>query len=397
MVRQGVIEAVGKVEDIKVPADAETIEGKGLVVYPGFIDLYTTIGTPAGVVRSQTGAGRAVPYTDFALPRTPPDNRTGLTPEFEVAASLDLPEATADERRKLGFTDLVAAPGGAIASGQSALVSLSGLPRREVVVKSPLAMHVLLGRANGGAFEEGHDDDLLRAQDPAPATPPPATTPTPTPTPGTPTPADPAAPRRGQGGGARPSYPSSLMGIIAHLRQAMLDSEYDHLAREYYDKNGGTRPASDPALKTLYEARNKTLPTWWEANTRDEIHRVLDLSSEFGTSATIVGGRDAGKVADRLKAMNIPVVLRIDFAAEEPRIPSETEYRRKDAEGRDDSAQSPRRSCPIAGRNGSKRRRNCKKAGVKFAISSDGLDTIRHLPRPDPQADCCWPASGCRD
>ena len=42
VVRRGVIEAVGTDKDVTVPYDAETIDGKGLVVYPGFIDLYTT-------------------------------------------------------------------------------------------------------------------------------------------------------------------------------------------------------------------------------------------------------------------------------------------------------------------------------------------------------------------
>ncbi len=375
IVRNGVIEAVGKVEDVPVPADAEPIDGKGLVVYPGFIDLYTTLGTPAGVTRSQTGPGRTVPYADFALPRTPPDNRTGLTPEFEVARTLDLPEATADERRKLGFTDILAAPGGPIAAGQSALVSLSGLPRRETLIKTPIALHMLLGRAGGAGFDEGHDDDHLTAyQDPAPAAPAPAVAPAapaPAPTPGTP-PGDPVTTRRGQGGGARPSYPSSLMGIIAHLRQAMLDADYDHQSQEYYEKHGGTRPASDPALHALYSARIKALPTWWEANTRDEIHRVLDLATEFGTTATIVGGRDSAKVLDRLKAMSVPVVLRVDFAAEEPKVPAEAEYRKKDAEGRD----VPLKVLEERARRWKERVKTAadlQKGGVKFALVSDGL------------------------
>ncbi len=40
------------------------------------------------------------------------------------------------------------------------------------------------------------------------------------------------------------------------------------------------------------------MPVWWEANTRDDIHRALDLAEEFGTDAVIVGGREAGKVVE---------------------------------------------------------------------------------------------------
>ena len=76
----------------------------------------------------------------------------------------------------------------------------------------------------------------------------------------------------------------------------------------------------DPALRALWLARNRSFPVWWEADTRDEIHRALDLAEEFGTSAVIVGGREAAKVVDRLKAQRIPVVLRLN-SAEEPEGP----------------------------------------------------------------------------
>src|SRR5262249_1002678 len=143
-IRRGIIEQVGPAQDVKVPYDAESIDGKGLVVYPGFIDLYTTVGQRAGVERSATGKGRPVDLAEAPLPSTPPDNRRGLTPEFEVAGALELTDALLDPRRKLGFTDLLSAPAGAIATGQSALVSLSGLPRREVIVAAPVALHVHL-------------------------------------------------------------------------------------------------------------------------------------------------------------------------------------------------------------------------------------------------------------
>ena len=94
-------------------------------------------------------------------------------------------------------------------------------------------------------------------------------------------------------------------------------------------------PRSTRHLKALQAARSKKLPVWWEANTRDEIHRALDLADEFGTTAVIVGGREAAKVADRLKAAKVPVVLRLNFP-EEPRVPTEEEYRKKAAAERDE-------------------------------------------------------------
>ena len=344
VVRNGRIEAVGKADEVTVPYDAETIDGKGLVVYPGFLDLYTSLGQ-GSATRSRTGPGRAIPYGDFALPRTPTDNRNGLTPEFEVASALDLPDSTANDRRKLGFTDLLSAPAGAIATGQSALVSTAGLPRREAVVRSPIGLHVNL-RA---PFE-------------------PSPTPSPDETPN-------ASRRRPTSTGSTGGYPMALMGVIAHLRQAMLDAGHrkEMLAYQAEHPNGaGIEPIPfDPALDALGEALAGEVPIWWEANTRDEILRVLDLAEEFGTRTVIVGGREAGEVAGRLKAAGVPVVLRLDFP-DEPKVPSEADYAKQTAEERE----SPRKVLADRKDRWTERvatARDLAKAGVRFAFASDGL------------------------
>ena len=108
----------------------------------------------------------------------------------------------------------------------------------------------------------------------------------------------------------------------------MLDAQNHHDRLAYYDQQGGPRPANDPALDALYAAGPGHMPVWWEANTRDDIHRALDLAEEFGTDAVIVGGREAGKVVSRLRSKDIPVVLRLDFP-EEPKVPTEADYQKK--------------------------------------------------------------------
>ncbi len=385
IIRDGVIESVGPADKVEIPFDAEVVDGKGLFVYPGFIDLYTTVGIPPETIKSKTGTGRAIPYNDFALPSTPPDNRSGLTPEFEVSTALDLTDAIADERRGLGFTSLLAAPGGSIATGQSAIASLSGLPRREALIKSPVALHINVRPPGGFLFGNDHDvchmsasemeamaagprsdeiDSLSTRINNGPMADPPALVL--------------AISPAGRGNNRPPiSFPMSLMGAVSHLRQAMLDSEHAHSLDSYYELIGGSRPAFDPTLRALYAARIKTLPVWWEANSRDEIHRVLDLADEFGTTAVIVGGRDAWRVSDRLRSGNIPVVYKIDFP-DEPTLPSEAEYRKKKVKERDDALatlkiKNDRWKERVAGVS------VLNKAGVKIALATDGLtktDTI---------------------
>ena len=57
----------------------------------------------------------------------------------------------------------------------------------------------------------------------------------------------------------------------------------------------------------------------FEADTRDEIHRALDLAEEFKLQPILYGGLDAWKAADRIKAKNVPVFLRLNFSEGPPR------------------------------------------------------------------------------
>ncbi len=345
VIRGGLIEAVGAAADVSVPFDAETIDGEGLIVYPGFIDLFSSAGQKPGVERSTTGRGRPVDLSETTLAATPEDNRKGLTPEFLAADALDLDDALAEPRRKLGFTDLLTAPAGAIATGRSALVSLTGLPRRDALLRSPVALHV----------------HVAPPQEPSAG------------------PGQPAAGRgRGSGGPSENPFPRVLMGAVSHLRQAMSDAEHHQRLLTYAKGHGGATVPDDPALDVLAQARAKALPVWWRAETRDEIHRALDLANEFGTTAVIVGGREASKVVDRLKAENVPVVLTLDFP-DEPKTPTEEEFRKRPENERDDPLRA------LVERHERWRARVGAAAllareGVPFALGTEGVDKLENVP-----------------
>ena len=168
------------------------------------------------------------------------------------------------------------------------------------------------------------------------------------------------------------------MGIVAHLRQAFNDAAYHSQRKEHHALHGGPRPPLDPALDALHAARTRQIPVWWEADTEDEIHRALDLAREFGTSAVIVGGREAAKVADRLKSENVPVVLRLDFP-EEPKIPSEADYRKQKPTERD----FPLRVLAHANsewKDTVATAAALHKAGIRFAFSTDKLEKSTDFP-----------------
>ena len=83
VIREGVIEAVGPTDKVTIPDDAEVIDGKGLVVTAGFVDLYTTLGAPpAGATRSTAGPAIPLNYAEYALRTRPRTIATGSLPSF---------------------------------------------------------------------------------------------------------------------------------------------------------------------------------------------------------------------------------------------------------------------------------------------------------------------------
>ncbi|AWM38016.1 hypothetical protein GobsT_39060 [Gemmata obscuriglobus] len=305
VIRDGLIAAVG--EGVAVPPDALVIEGQGLTVYPGFIDAATTRGYDVALRRSLGGPPAPEDLAADPLVATKPDHRKGLTPEFAVQTAFKLDEESAAPWRKVGFTAQLVTPDGGYFSGTSALVSLSGAVPRDATLRGPVALHARFGRVAGA------------------------------------------------------EYPVSLMGVMAHARQTVLDAGW--LKRQWaaYEGRGktGKRPPADPCLEALWPALDGQLPVAFEADSADEINRALDFAAEFKLKPLIVGGRSAWKVADRLAKEQVPVVLRLDFASA-PERESELPVRVREDQER---LRQQDVGCAAA----------LHKAGVKFAFTTQGL------------------------
>src|SRR5262249_44134415 len=70
----------------------------------------------------------------------------------------------------------------------------------------------------------------------------------------------------------------------------------------------------DLSLAELRPALEGKQPVVFEADSRDEIHRALDFAEEFNLKPILYGGREAWKVADRLKEKQVPVLVRMNFS-----------------------------------------------------------------------------------
>lgn len=321
VVRNGLIEAVGA--DAAIPNDATVIEGKGLTVYPGLVDM----GHSAGVEIPQQPAPANFPTTAAAerFRRT-----VIFRPDLDAASHLRADSPELARLASAGITSVLATPSGGVVQGRSALVNVAGPAEQPQigtvgdyrqglqVVRTPVALHIRF--AGGG---------------------------------------------RGGGGG----YPVSLMGTISFVRQHFLDAQHQRLADERYQKAraaGVARPSYDPALAALQPALEGTLPVAFEANAAREIVRVLDMAQEFKLTLIVTGGGEADQVTAELKARNAQVIYNLNYPARSRLLPPDADEPLDTLKAR---ANAPK--VPAA----------LEKAGVTFAFSSDGLSQPRDFVR----------------
>lgn len=263
VVRDGLIEAVGA--NVNTPPDARVIDGSGLTVYPGIIDANTTLAIPRPTPTPGGGGGgggfglfgQTAPSAVSPNSPQPP----GLQPEV-LAADLIRPGGPEIEAaRNAGITAAQTAPRGNVFLGQSAFINLSGDSPQEMLVRSPVAVYVGL------------------------------------------TPL-------GQG-----QYPGSLMGVLTSVRQMLLDARRYKESNEIYERSprGLRRPEMDKSLAALLPVLARQVPIVMQADREREIDRALDIAQEFNIQMVINGGQEADRVAARLKAQNVPVLLSLNF------------------------------------------------------------------------------------
>jgi imidazolonepropionase-like amidohydrolase len=262
VVRDGLIAAVGA--NVPAPPDARVIDGSGLTVYPGIIDANTTLGiprptpAPAGAGGGGFGLfGQTAPSAVSPNSPQPP----GLQPELLAADIIRPGGPEIEAARNAGVTAAQTAPRGNVFLGQSAVINLSGDSPQQMIVRSPVAVYVGLSPL-------------------------------------------------GQG-----QYPGSLMGVLTSVRQMLLDARRYKEANEIYERSprGLRRPEQDKSLAALLPVLARQVPIVMQADREREIDRALDIAQEFNIQMVINGGQEADRVAARLKAQNVPVLLSLNF------------------------------------------------------------------------------------
>lgn len=299
IIRNGLIEAVGAKTKVPIPEDVEIIDGKGTIAYPGFIDAYSSVFVKI------PAEPQPDPNEFFG---TVPDSKkvTGRTPDFMAFDHLEPGDAARDACHAAGILTALVVPQQRLFSGQSVLLNLNGGSPAEMVIHNPVALHV--------GFT-----------------------------------------------GGRGTYPTTGMGVQAFLRQLCLDAAYSRSIAESLAKRGKgvRRPVYDPFLETLtpYLLGNK--PMIFACDNQEDIKKALRLIAEGNLRGLIAGASEAWRVADRLKASGIPLLLSANFG---PPYTSIYSQKGKDSREKAEKDIYPANAARLS------------EAGIVFAFTSYGLE-----------------------
>lgn len=126
-------------------------------------------------------------------------------------------------------------------------------------------------------------------------------------------------------------FPSTVMGIIAQIRQLVSDAEAHREHQQYFASNarGIPSPDNNPTLEALYPVLDGDQRVFFQVNSKEMIERVFSLQDEHGFDVVLVSATEAYKVADEIADRNISVLASIDF-------PDKPEWKVKEEEGEED-------------------------------------------------------------
>ena len=292
VIRDGLIVSVDAGGE--VPAGAAGMDATGKHVYPGFITALSDLGlggdSTAGPARGPRAAGAGAPTPP--PPSRGPEDRPDTFSWRLAADDLRASDERIAARRSTGFTSAVSAPPDGIVSGRAAFLNLAGpegVDSRDLVVAPDVAVMVRLGTR-----------------------------------------------------GFR-SFPGSMMGVIAYLRQLFLDaSHYGEVWRMYQEDPAGlARPRYDRTLAPLAAAASGDQPVLLPASLDKEVRRMVGLAEEFGIRPVLYGGHEAGDSAEFLKEHGVPILVDLNWPKADPQADPEAEIPLRTLRLRDQAPAGP--------------------------------------------------------
>ena len=244
LIKDGVVINSGK--NISIPKNSELIDAKGSSIYPSFIDLYSTFGVEKP--KRKSGGG--------ATPQYGP-SREGfywndhVRPEQNAVDVFKFDKKTAKSMLKEGFGVVNTHLEDGIVRGSGALVVLD--------IEGSDAKRILSGRS---AQYLSFSKSVL----------------------------------------SRQSYPTSIMGAMALLRQLYLDANW------YKNENHNTIDRSIEAFN-----KNADLVQIMAAGSRANAVRADDVGDQFDIQYILLGGGDEYERINTIKNTNAAFIIPVNF------------------------------------------------------------------------------------
>jgi imidazolonepropionase-like amidohydrolase len=287
VIRDGLIQTVGK--DVQPPADARLWDMKGMTIYAGFIDPYLVLSAtnspaatshvePVSAASLTSGGikfyGAPGAQTDMGNPG-PGEAVARITPEYRAVRDYSPKDKTLAPLRALGFTAGVIVPSRGIIRGTSALVALSDENPNDVVIRPDVFQHIV--------FETR--------------------------------------------GGDERTYPGSLMGVIASVRQSFFDAHHHSLDHADYQEHpqDRKRPEFNPALEALAPAADRKMRVAFEPGSALMADRAARISRELGLDFCLLSCGQEWRRPDLAKATGATFIVPLDFPTL-PKLPDEGDW-----------------------------------------------------------------------
>ncbi|MCW5911305.1 MAG: amidohydrolase family protein [Cyclobacteriaceae bacterium] len=240
------IEQVGA--NLSVPKGYTTIDLKGKYIYPALVDAFTNYGLPE-VERTRGGGFGGVEQMESKTKGAYNANQA-IRSHYNAADEFTIDTKVADELRKQGFGAVLTSKPDGLARGTSAFVTLSEKNDNTALVRQKVAAHYSLEK-----------------------------------------------------GTSTQTYPSSLMGFIAVLRQTYFDAEW------FGSQN--PRPFADNSLEGWIQTQK--LPQIFAATSWANSLRADKLGDEFGIQYIIRGAGDEYKRIAEIKASKATFIVPVNY------------------------------------------------------------------------------------
>lgn len=248
LIQNGRIAAVGT--DFQPPADAQLVLCQGKHVYPGFIAPNTVLGLTEVMSVSGTNDYRETGEVN-------PDIRAEVefNPESELLAVT----------RLNGVTAALVVPRGGVIAGTSAVMHLAGWTYEDMTVRAPVGLHVMWPNMTPSRawYETRSEEEQKKAREAA----------------------------------------------LDNLRRAFDDARAYWKAREAEGKAGIPRHDRDVRWDAMGKALRGEIPVMIHASALNQIRAALRFVDEQKLPRVIlVGGADAWRIVDEIKARKIAVI-----------------------------------------------------------------------------------------